>query len=194
MLHSLLDDSESSTRLSSHVAPARATTRRTSREIHALSHVRRGGSTYHLLAAPLATWRGRAGRVDLPPQGPAELLSHPAAAVAPRRSCVRGSGRGPLAGKHYQPPQLALGNFCCCVGEQYFGYPLPTFFRFLLSSESPPQPRGAAEGCTSLSPSLPRIRIWLIAAYHSCCAAVGCAVYSGLLPRTFSHEHFFLRL
>jgi hypothetical protein len=35
--------------------------------------------------------------VDLPPQGPAELLSHPAAAGAPRRSC--GVRKGAVGGK-----------------------------------------------------------------------------------------------
>ena len=64
-------------------------------------------TTCSQLASPLATWRGRAERVDLPPQGPAEPLSHPAAAVAPRRSC--GVREGPrLAGFPSQQPPAAL--------------------------------------------------------------------------------------
>ena len=55
------------------------------------------GPTYRLLEAPLTTGRGCAGRVDLPPQGPAELLSHPAAARAPRRSC--GVRKGAVGGE-----------------------------------------------------------------------------------------------
>mgnify|MGYP007000217322 len=46
------------------------------------------------------------------PQDPVELLSHPAAARAPRRSCgVREGGR--WRGNTTSPPQLAL-DFCCC--------------------------------------------------------------------------------
>eukprot|EP01049_Picozoa_sp_SAG25_P000146 SAG25_NODE_5_length_29351_cov_43.404335_4_plen_95_part_00 len=62
--------------------------------------------------APLTTGRGCAGRVDLPPQSSVELLSHPAAAGAPRLSCgVREGGR--WRGNTTSPPQLAL-DFCCC--------------------------------------------------------------------------------
>jgi hypothetical protein len=61
---------------------------------------------YHLLEAPPTTRRGYAGRVDLPPQGLAELLSHPAAVAAPRRSCgVREGGR--WRGNTNSLPQLA---------------------------------------------------------------------------------------
>jgi hypothetical protein len=65
----------------------------------------RRGSTYHLLEAPLTTRRGCAGRVDLSPQGPAELLSHPAAARAPRRSC--GVRKGAVGGETL--PAVAAG-------------------------------------------------------------------------------------
>ena len=77
---------------------------------------------HFLLEAPLTTGRGCAGRVDLPPQGPAELLSHPAAAVTPRRSY--GVREGPrLAWFPSQQPPAALLLLLSAQGRRGFWYP-----------------------------------------------------------------------